>query len=76
VGGNREQRGLSEAASDHCARAIEFEENATTVESWLNEAPTDEVRETLKVISQNWRQLADLHRRLATRCPSRGARDR
>lgn len=60
----REKQAATETVLDHCARASEFDREAVTVEGWLVNAPNEEAREMLKAISENWRQLAELHRRL------------
>jgi hypothetical protein len=58
----REKQATTETVRDHCARASDFDRTAVTVEGWLANAPNEEAGETLKVISENWRQLAELHR--------------
>lgn len=60
----REKQATIETVADHCARASELDEKAVAVEGWLADAPNQEARETLKAISESWRQLAELHRRL------------
>jgi len=64
----REKQTPSETVIDHCARASEFDREAVTVEAWLADAPNEEARETLKLISESWRRLAELHRRLHKQC--------
>jgi hypothetical protein len=68
MGAEREREGVIDCVSDHCARAGEFDREAVKVERWLANVSNEEVRETLKVISENWRQLAALHRRLQEQC--------